>query len=190
MEFFLKTEVVKGDIPWLIGLRTLNKVGITVDVANKSLVIKVFGNQRIKGKINETGYMVVKVKDGIKKQSIWWKGGTLEGLVDKDRRKKFVWKLHVQFGHPSKEKLDRLIKEAYQLRSEWEEVREEVFEAVELVTKECDVCTRYRRVPARLIVGMNMARNFNELVAVDLGELEGNKFLVMVGVSSNYCQAV
>ena len=44
--------------------------------------------------------------------------GTLEGLVDKDRRNKFVWKLHVQFGHLSKEKLDRLIKEAYQGRSE------------------------------------------------------------------------
>ena len=93
-------------------------MGITVDVANKSLVIKVFGNQRIKGKINETGYMVVKVKDGIKKQSIWWKGGTLEGLLDKNRRKKFVWKLHVQFGHPCKENLDRLIKEACQGRSE------------------------------------------------------------------------
>ena len=73
-------------------------------------------------------------------------------------------------------------------------MREEVFEAVELVTKECDVCTRYRRVPARPIVGMTMARNFNELVTVDLGDdlgkLEGNGFLVMVDVASNYCQAV
>src|SRR5215469_18635565 len=118
------------------------------------------------------------------------RGDTLEGLLDKNRRKKFVWKLHVQFGHPCKENLDRLIKEACQGRSEWEEVREEVFEVVELVTKECDVCTRYRRVPARPIMGMTMARNFNEFVAVDLGELEGNKFLVMVDVASNYCQAV
>ena len=83
-----------------------------------------------------------------------------------------------------------MIKDAYKWRSEWEEVREEVFEAVELVTKECDVCTRYRRVSERPIVRMTMSRNFNELEAVNLGELTGNKFLVMVDVASNYCQAV
>ena len=54
-------------------------MGITIDVANESLVVKVFGNQRIKGKINETGHMVVKVRDGIKKQSIWWERALWKG---------------------------------------------------------------------------------------------------------------
>ena len=48
-------------------------------------------------------------------------------------------------------------------------------------------CRRYKRDPARPVVGLPMARIFNnELLAVDMGTSEGGKFLALVDMTKSY----
>ena len=53
-------------------------------------------------------------------------------------------------------------------------------EKVKEVTEECSICEKYKRNVPRPVVGMPMAKRFNEVVAMDLGEIEGKKFLMMI----------
>src|SRR5215469_8907330 len=62
-------------------------------------------------------------------------------------------------------------------------------EIVEKECRECNICKKFKRKPRRPIVGLNLAENFNEVLAIDLGELEGEKFIVMVDWATRYSQA-
>ena len=47
---------------------------------------------------------------------------------------------------------------------------------------------KLKRNPKRSIVGLSMGRVFNEVVVMNMGELEGEKFLVMTDLATHYCQ--
>ena len=70
-------------------------------------------------------------------------------------------KLHLQFCHPSADRLIDLIKKAGTLD-------ERVHDAIRNVSSECDVCIRSKKAPLRPAVGMPLATQFNETVAMDL----------------------
>ena len=53
----------------------------------------------------------------------------------------------------------------------------------------CEVCKKYKRNPAKPVVGLPWSKVFNEIVALDIGEIEGKKFLVIVDLATRYCQA-
>src|SRR5215469_3649472 len=52
------------------------------------------------------------------------------------------------------------------------------------------VCVRYGRTPSRPTVGLQLAEDFNQVISIDLGELDGDRFLVMVDWATRYCQAI
>ena len=70
-----------------------------------------------------------------------------------------------------------------QIKKDFEAVLKEVIE-------KCQVCAKYKKAPPKPVVGLPLATRFNEVVACDLGELEGRKFLLMIDVATNYAQAV
>ena len=70
-------------------------------------------------------------------------------------------KLHRQFGHPTAKKLKKLVQDA--------EIHDSTLEReIDKVTRECDVCARYRRPCSRPVVSVSLASQFNEAVAMDL----------------------
>ena len=48
---------------------------------------------------------------------------------------------------------------------------------------------KYKRNPAKLVVGFSWTKVFNETIAMDLGEIEQKKFLVIVDTAIRYSQA-
>src|ERR1044072_5477566 len=54
--------------------------------------------------------------------------------------------------------------------------------------KECSICIKYKKTPSRPTVGLSLAKRFNETVSMDLGELKGSEFLVMLYLGTGYCQ--
>ena len=46
-----------------------------------------------------------------------------------------------------------------------------------------------KKTPAKPVMGLPMAHRFNEVIACDVGELSGRKFLMVVDQGTNYCQA-
>ena len=50
------------------------------------------------------------------------------------------------------------------------------------------MCIKLRRTPKRPVVEMQLRKVFNKVVAMDVGELEGEKILVMIDLATHYCQ--
>ena len=69
-------------------------------------------------------------------------------------------KLHKQFAHPTSDRLKALMKDAGIKESK-------CFELIDLVSENCQVCKRFKRTPARPVVSLPIATEFNEAVAMD-----------------------
>ena len=91
-------------------------------------------------------------------------------------------KLHRQFGHPTSEKLIKLVKKAgindKQLEKE-----------INFISQQCIYCLQYRRAPPRPVVSMPLANKFNETVSMDLKMWCNSIFLVMVDTATRFCTA-
>ena len=59
---------------------------------------------------------------------------------------------------------------------------------LEEVCKRCDICLRYKRTPERPVAGMPLAVKFNEVLSMDVGELNGRKFIVLLDWNTGYTQ--
>ena len=97
-------------------------------------------------------------------------------------------KLHLQFGHGSGEKIWKLTEEAKWSEGMNENERQEVRKLVTDLIASCEVCRRYKRNPAKPVVSFSWGKTFNEVLALDVGEIEERKFLVMVDMAMRYCQ--
>ena len=93
-------------------------------------------------------------------------------MDSKDRYKTLV-KLHSQFAHPPLKKLKSLLQNAGLWRNEYVDLLEEI-------NKSCDLCKRYTKTPPRPVVGLPMATNFNETVAMDLKQWNGRWILHII----------
>lgn len=105
----------------------------------------------------------------------------LVALKGSDVRKTAL-KLHRQFGHPTSEKLIKLINNAGMKNSELEQT-------IQKVTKECVVCFKFRKAKPRPVVSMPMASKFNEVIAMDLKAWGNKYFLVIIDLATRYCTA-
>ena len=86
---------------------------------------------------------------------------------DKDKQRKELIKIHQQFGHATADKLQRLLVNAG--------VRDSgLFEMLRKVVNNCETCALYKKTPPKPAVGLPLATDFNQTVAVDLHELETN----------------
>ena len=92
-------------------------------------------------------------------------------------------KLHKQFGHPAARKLIQLVEQAGNKNKK-------LHDAIRKVSDNCIVCKKFRRAPARPVVCMPLAKNFNDVMATDLKSWGNEYFLVMIDVATRYCIAV
>ena len=92
-------------------------------------------------------------------------------------------KLHKQFGHPSSEKLIKLLRDARVNNKSLEnKIRE--------VSDSCEVCLKYKKPVPRPIVALPIAKKFNDVVAMDLKVFGSVYFLVLVDHATRYCASV
>lgn len=103
---------------------------------------------------------------------------TLEGSDVQNK----ALKLHRQFGHPTSEKLNKLISDAGVKDSG-------LRKAVETVSRDCKVCCKFKKARPRPIVCMPMASKFNDVISMDLKVWGNCYFLVIVDLATRYCTA-
>ena len=88
---------------------------------------------------------------------------TLTMTNDKDNHH-IALKLHRKFAHPSQEKLLLLIKNAGE---PWHG-NQNLGEEMKNISNNCPTCKKYKKVPPSPVVGLPMATEFQETVAMDL----------------------
>ena len=184
-KFYLKTEILQGDVPWLIGKRTMSRMGMTIDLRRDNVEIEVLGGLVVNLREDEQGHLRIPIVRRVKEELL------LEGWKGKSQKevRGAIMKLHLQFGHGSGEKIWKLTEAAQWSDGLNEDEKEGVRKLVTELIASCEVCRRYKRNPAKPVVSFSWSKTFNEVVALDVGEIEERKFLVMVDMATRYCQA-
>ena len=184
-KFYLKTEILEGDIPWLVGKTAMHNLGMVLNLKNNTAHIGALGGMEVKLIEDDQGHLRIPVlRRNV--EELWLEGW--RGKSSKEIRGT-IMKLHLQFGHGSGEKIWKLTEEAKWSDGLEEEEKARIKRLVTELTTDCEVCKKYKRNPPKPVVGFSLGRTFNETVAIDVGEIQDKKFLVMVDLATRYCQA-
>ena len=166
----------------------MKNLGMEVDIRNGKAKMSEFGGEMVDIREDKKGHLRIKLGKKMEKNKVWLGEEWWENV---GKRKEKLKKLHFQFGHPGWERLFRLIKEAKVDQGNKDEgIERELKNETKDISENCEICKKYKRTPARPVVGMQWAQRFNELVAMDLGDIDGKLFLVMIDVATKYCQAI
>ena len=182
-KIYLKTFVVDGNIPWLIGKNTMKNLKMELDMETNRVNIRELGLE-VRTREDRSGHLRICLGRKIGKEEVW-----AENLLSGQGRKKVLRKLHLQFGHPGFEKLLSLILEAKKEVGVGDMSVEGLREELKKISEECETCVKYKRTPPRPVVGMPWSGRFNQVISIDLGEYKGKRFMVMVDMATRFCQA-
>ena len=58
----LKTEIVEGDIPWLVGTESLRKMGAIINLEKKVIIVSNLKNQHLPLKLNNMGHAMMQLR--------------------------------------------------------------------------------------------------------------------------------
>ena len=98
-------------------------------------------------------------------------------------KEKMVTKLHNRFGHPSCDKLCKFLTNAGVKDGQF-------FDILQEFSSKCDVCLKYKRKNPRPVVGLSLAKESNDVIAMDLKPLNNIYILQLIGLSTRYSNAV
>ncbi len=168
----IETEVVDADIPLLLSKDSLKRAKTQLNIQDDEA--SMFG-EPVELQFTSSGHYCVKLQDDgttgfdevtshseEDEQVMFLK----DNLSDEELRK-ILTKLHKQFGHASTENLTKLITKAGHDTSG-------MVEKIDKIVERCDHCIKYRKTPAKPVVSVPLATDFNDVVAVDLHELGKN----------------
>lgn len=184
----IETEVVPASIPLLLSKASMKRAGTVLDMENDSAVMF---SKPVKLDFTSSGHYCVNIMDNEKKniQSddcvlVAVEDVTLEEQKNADvqsqcaeeiltisdkmslaEKHKILMKLHRQFGHASADRLQRLLTSSGNKDAECSVI-------LEKIVSECGTCQRYSKTKPKPAVGLPLASQYNETVAVDLHELE------------------
>ena len=166
----LETDVVEADIPLLLSKYSMKKAETTIDFSTD--MVTMFG-EKMKLNFASSGHYMIPLYP---EQEI------LTVAVEGTSLKKNAIKLHLQFGHAPGHKIIQLLKDAGN-------DDQDLFKIVNEVVDGCDVCKLYHKNKSRPVVGFNLARDFNEVVSMDLKFIESHGILHLIDNATKFSSA-
>jgi transposase InsO family protein len=174
----IEENVVNNDIPLLLSRNSMKKANMIVDFNTDKAVL--FGEE-VSLHSTKCGHYCLPLTPRVRcqlspksmKNFVLHVSEEFKKLPRKEKKQK-AFKLHQQFAHPSEERLVKLLKESKGFKED-----KELLELIKEVTEECQVCKKFTKPKPRPIVGMPLAREFNEVVCMDLFEFESKKVWVL-----------
>ena len=181
---FLSTDVVSCDVPLLLSRESLEKANAIINFQSGEVT---FLDQQIPVIVTRSGHYCLPLTRDLAltnkhTQNIMFNFRIGTNSTDMDELKRKVIKLHKQFAHPHPNRLINLLKDAHV-------DSKVVFDMVKDVSASCDTCKRYKKSPLRPVVGFPLARDFNEVIAVDLKSIGDNIYILhMIDHLTRYSQ--
>ena len=152
----IDTDVVACDIPLLFGKPSMKRAEMTLDMVNDTATIF---DRKVHLDSTPSGHYFIPLS--FTKSPKYLENILLAMGDTTEEKNKDLLKLHRQYSHPSVRRLKLLLKDA-----NFED--KESFKLIEEITDNCDLCKKYRRTPSRPVTCIPLAREFNEVVAIDL----------------------
>ena len=106
-------------------------------------------------------------------------------VVEEKSGKEIATKLHRCFAHPASDRLIRLVNGA---GPNWS-TNSNLKKQIKSVTENCKICKIFKKPPPRPIVGLPMATEFQEVVAMDLKQYKGRQILHLVDLCTRLSAA-
>lgn len=178
VECEIQTDVVTSDIPLLLSKDSMKKAKVKLDLENDSATI--FGKD-VQLQCTSSGHYCVPIDDI--SVDVTSTASALISTSQSSDKVKVIEKLHKQFAHPSAKRLKTLLRDAGGYTKEH-------LDCVDKIVENCDVCKRYKKTPARPVVSLPLATEFNEVVAVDLKEWKPNLYFIhLIDVATRFSLA-
>ena len=175
---YLETDVVACDIPLLFGKPSMKRAKMKLDMVNDTAIF--FGRKVEKLMCTPSGHYFITLSFTKSLKSF---SDILLTFDDtEEEKKKALLKLHRQFSHPSARRLKLLLQDA-----NFED--KESFKLIEEITEDCDICKKYKRTPSRPVTCIPLARDFNEVVTMDLKVWDTKKniyFLHLIDMATRF----
>ena len=161
----IQTDVVNSDIPLQLSKPDMERLGLQVNMENDTA--KIFDKVIDLG-TTPSGHYFIPIRDcDVHIEDVHF---AIEGKSYEDK-KRIVQKLHRQFAHPSARNLKALMKNA-------DPVDNEVNEIIDQISDNYNVCKRFKKTPARLVVCMPLATKFNQVIAMDLKHFKNGAYFL------------
>ena len=167
-EVKIVAQVVDDNIPLLISKQTMAKAKMVMDFSDYTITAFGFTQKMLK---TESGHCSITInKKNVYDEVCLCSNDNviLHAQEELKNKNQMATKLHKQFAHPTPERLKSLITTAGKQDKE-------LFKEIDLVSKNCETCARYRKPESRPIVCMPTATEFNDTVAMDLKVFDAQK---------------
>ena len=165
------------ELPLLLTKEAMKKAGMMIDFTNDSA--QIFGFH-INLEITSSGHYTILLpktrnflNNNIKQEE---KKAFIAADVDKmsyQEKEKMAIKLHNQFGHTSYDKLCKFLTNASVKDGQFLDILQDF-------SAKCDVCLKYKRKNPRPVVGLFLAKEFNDVIAKDLKPLNNIHILHLI----------
>lgn len=181
---FIETDVIDTDVPLLLSQKAMKTAGTSINFVDDSVTM--FGESQ-DVVLTRSGHYSVPLSNSHKilKDAVESSAKIILHVSPKynDDKTKTANKLHSQFAHPTSDKLIKLVSSAG-LGNDLK-----LIQAIKDVSQSCDVCKIYKKPSPRPAVGMPLACDFNEVVALDLKFFHGHIILHLIDHVSRFSAA-
>lgn len=183
----IRTDIVDADIPLLLSKTAMKNAKMSLNFDDDTL--SAF-DQKLPLRVTANGlYSLPITRPSQLLDSICEHEGTSNSIAlkvsEEKSDKEVAIKLHRCFAHPSSGRLLRLVNSAGEAWAHNENLKREIKE----VTSDCEVCKLYKKPPPRPKVGLPMASEFQEVVAMDLKMYNGRQILHLVDLCTRLSAA-
>jgi len=180
----IKTDVIPKDLPLLLSRPFMKRANMVLDFQTDMVSTM---NQTIKLNTTSSGHYTIPLTKPKQLLMNLEDSDPIITLVSRSNlsNKQIATKLHRQFAHPSLKQLLTLIDRAGNPWSNNRELKEEL----KRIDAECTTCQVYRKAPPRPVVGLPMANQFQETVAMDLKFYENKIILHLIDMCTRLSSA-
>ena len=178
---FVSCDVISSNVPLLFSKEVLEKCDALLDFSNDTA--RIFGIQ-VSLSVTANGHYIIPLE-----QSKTIQEALFSKKFDRSNdaeRLQIAKKIHKQFGNPKSYKLKSLYSDAGV-------VDKKFLNMFDTIEDECDICIRYKKAPLRPIVGFTLAKEFNDVVAIDLKQWSHTPtiwFCHMIDLATRYSVCV
>ena len=183
----LETDFIEKELPLLFSRSAMKKAStvITFKDNGKEVVTMLGKEQQLY--VSEGGHLCIPLAEhnldafGVDEEKRISFVGKLEQLNDPKRKK--VAKLHEQFAHPVSSRLIQLLKNGGIVDKDFHYL-------IEDATRNCGVCTKYKKPHLTPVVCFPRATEFNEHIALDLKYFSGDFMLHVIDHFTRFSRRV
>ena len=179
---FIESDVVDTDVPMLLSRSAMKRANTSIDFRDDTVTML---GEKQSVIITSSGHYSLPLTDRHKiLNEVDQRNCRITLNVNmQDDLTRIAEKLHSQFSHPPAHRLIKLVQNSSISN------KQELIQCIKSVSANCSICREYKAPSPRPVVGLNMATDFNEVVAMDLKFFSGTIILHLIDHVSRFSAA-